>query len=91
MKSGKAGIITSNNKTEVTNISSHGIWLLHEGKEYFLPYMHFPWFKEATIEEVLNVENPSKNHFYWPDLDVDVHQKSIKNPEKYPLISRTRG
>lgn len=88
MKSEKAGTIISDNKTEVTNISSHGIWLLHDSKEYFLPHEQFPWFKKATIKDVTNVECPTKNHFYWPDLDVDLHLDSIKNPEKYPLVSK---
>jgi hypothetical protein len=88
MKSKKAGTTTSNNKTEITNISAHGIWLYHEKKEYFMPYESFPWFKKASIEEVLNVEVPSPNHFYWPDLDVDLHLDSIKHPEKYPLVSK---
>lgn len=29
-------------KTEVLNISSHGIWLLTNDKELFLPYEEFP-------------------------------------------------
>lgn len=88
MKSEKAGITTSDNKTEITNISSHGIWLFHNGEEYFMSYESFPWFKKASIEEVLNVEALTPNHFYWPDLDVDLHLESIKHPEKYPLVSK---
>ncbi|MEQ9091232.1 MAG: DUF2442 domain-containing protein [Balneola sp.] len=80
-------ITLEKNSAEVTNISSHGIWLFHNKKEYFLSYKEFPWFKSATIEEVLNVETPSKTHFYWPDLDVDLSLDSIENPDKYPLIS----
>ncbi|SMO36472.1 DUF2442 domain-containing protein [Gracilimonas mengyeensis] len=88
MKSEKAGTTISEAKTEITNISSHGIWLFYDSKEYFLPFDQFPWFEKANIKEVLNVENPSQDHFYWPDLDVDLHLDSIKNPEKYPLISK---
>lgn len=88
MKSEKAGTTTSDHKTEVTNISSHGIWLFHDSKEYFLPYGSFPWFKQARIKEILNVETPADNHFYWPDLDVDLDLDSILNPGKYPLVSK---
>lgn len=88
MKSKRAGTVTSDSKTEVTNISPHGIWLFHDAKEYFLPYEHFPWFKQASIGEVLKVETPSEDHFYWPALDVDLSLDSIKNPEKYPLVSK---
>jgi hypothetical protein len=88
MKSKKAGATTLNSETEITNISTHGVWLFHKGEEYFLPYESFPWFKKAAIEEVLNVETPSPTHFYWPDLDVDLHLDSIKHPDKYPLVSQ---
>lgn len=72
---------------EVTNISSHGIWLFTENQEFFMSYEDFPWFKEATIREILNVEQPSLGHFYWSDLDVDLSIKMIQNPQHYPLKS----
>jgi hypothetical protein len=62
--------------------------IYHNGKEYFLDYDKFPWFKNAKISEIVNIETPSKKHFYWPDLDVDLHLESIKHPEKFPLISK---
>ena len=37
---------------EVTNISSHGVWLLAHDHELFMPYTDFPWFK--TLSAVLN-------------------------------------
>jgi hypothetical protein len=68
---------------EVTNISAHGIWLLTDDKELFMSYEGFPWFKNATIAQVSNVEEPQKGHFYWPDLDVDLTIDIIEHPEKY--------
>ncbi len=87
MKSEQAGTTISKIKTEITNISSHGIWLFHEGKEYFLSYKEFPWFKDAKVQEILNVQTPSQTHFYWPNLDVDLHLDSITDPENYPLVA----
>lgn len=72
---------------EVTNISSHGIWLFTENQEFFMPYEDFPWFKEATIRDILNVEQPSLGHFYWPNLDVDLSIRMIQNPQHFPLKS----
>ena len=86
MNSSMHGIPTS--KVEVTHISSHGIWLLANGRELFLPYQDFPWFKDAAVGEILNVEQPSTGHFFWPDLDIDLSEKSIEHPEKYPLRAR---
>lgn len=74
--------------TEVTNVSAHGLWLLSGETELFLSYKDFPWFKNAPIREVLNVEEPTPGHFYWPDLDVDIGLETIENPERFPLKAK---
>lgn len=86
MKSARRG--TSTSKVEVTNVSSHGFWILLGRKELFLPFEHFPWFRRASMGEVFNVDLPSDGHLYWPDLDVDLAVESIEHPERFPLISR---
>ena len=86
MSSSTHGLSTS--AVEVTHISSHGVWLLANGRELFLPYDEFPWFKDAPVGEILNVEQPSTGHFFWPDLDVDLSESSIEHPEKYPSRAR---
>ena len=70
---------------EVTNISAHGLWLLTRNKELFLSYEDFPWFKDQPIKVVLNVEEQSPGHFYWPDIDVDLSEEIIEHPERFPL------
>jgi len=85
MNSGTSGKNTS--EIEVTNISSHGIWLLIGEKELFLPYDEFPWFKDAPIGKIFNVEQPAPGHFHWPELDVDLGIESIEHPERFPLKS----
>ena len=47
---------------EVTNVSSHSIWLLVDEEELALPYPEFPWFKAATIQQIINVLRPSAEH-----------------------------
>ncbi|MFT7556108.1 MAG: hypothetical protein ACI9LO_002432 [Planctomycetota bacterium] len=81
MNSSAHGISTSG--TEVTHVSSHGIWLISDGHEHFLSYADFPWFKEAPIGKVLNIEEPAPGHFHW--LDIDLGIDTIEPPEKYPL------
>ncbi len=73
---------------EITNISSHGIWLLAHDKELFMSFKDFPWFENQTVKTILNVEEQSPNHFYWPDIDVDLTVESIENPERFPLKAR---
>jgi Protein of unknown function (DUF2442) len=72
---------------EVTNISQHGFWMLVDGRELFLGFDEFPWFKQACVGAIVRVERPSPKHFYWPDLDVDLGLDSIEHPEAYPLKS----
>jgi len=86
MRSKQLGANTSD--VEVTNISRHGLWLLVAGKEYFLPYQDYPWFKEARLGEILNIELLRGSHLHWPALDVDLCLESLDNPEAYPLIYR---
>ncbi len=80
------GIITS--AVEVTNISRHGFWVLLEDEELLLSYEQFPWFKHATVEQIINVERPTPDHLYWPSLDVDLSVSSIRRPQDFPLMSR---
>ena len=75
---------------EVTNVSGSGFWLFLDATEVFVAFKQFPWFKEATIGQLLNVERPAQHHLYWPDLDVDLATESLTHPERYPLVSRVR-
>lgn len=76
-------------EVEISLVSNKGFWLFFESEELFVPYSEFPWFKEAQIEEIMTIENPTKNHLYWPLLDIDLSVDSIRNPEAFPLISRS--
>lgn len=74
---------------EVTNVSMHGFSILLGNEELVVPFAQFPWFKKATIEQLSNVEWPTPDHLYWPDLDVDLAVESIRNPAAFPLVSPT--
>ena len=86
MKSAPLGKKTSG--AEVLNVSPHGFWLLVGAEELFVPFDQFPWFRDATIAQMTNVDLPSPNHLYWPELDVDLAVESIRHPEQFPLISQ---
>jgi hypothetical protein len=88
MKSAAHGQSTS--RVEVTNVSTHGFWILIGEQELFAPFKEFPWFKDASIGEITRVELPSPHHLYWPDLDVDLAVESLTHPERYPLVSQAR-
>lgn len=79
---------TSTSRVEVTNISAHGFWILVEGRELFLPFADFPWFRGATVKDILDVELAGQDHLHWPALDVDLTVASIEHPERFPLRAR---
>jgi hypothetical protein len=74
----------------VSNISEHGFWLLVEGRELFVAFEHFPWFRDVAVSALFKVDLPGPGHLYWPDLDVDLAVESIEHPERFPLVSRVR-
>lgn len=74
---------------EVLNVSPHGFWILVGQREYFLDFDHFPWFRQATLEQLFRAELLHQEHLYWPDLDVDLDLYRIENPDRYPLVAAT--
>jgi hypothetical protein len=54
----------------VTVIASHGVWLQVRDRAVFLSYDDFPGLKDAPMLKVLNVQEPTPDHLYWPDLGV---------------------
>ena len=83
MKSQPHGVPAS--EAEVTNVSRRGFWLWLSGRELFVDFREFPWFAEAPVAKIMNVEWPSEDHLYWPELDVDLSVRSIEHPEEFPL------
>jgi hypothetical protein len=73
-------------QAEVTHIDHFGFWILVDNKEYFLPYADFPWFRSATVDQILNVQRLHEDHLHWPALDVDLCLNSLQSPEAFPLI-----
>ena len=49
---------------EVTHISKNGFWLLLGDEELLVPFDQFPWFKKATLEQIMAVQWPTPDHLY---------------------------
>lgn len=79
---------TSTSVAEVVGITKFGIWVYVAGKEFFLPYEDFPWFRDAVVSSVYHLAFDGKHHLRWPDLDIDIDTRSVEHPENYPLIYR---
>jgi len=84
--SAQPGISTS--EAEVTHISKHGIWLLLGERELFMSFEQFPWFRNASLAAVQDVQWPQVHHLYWPQLDIDLAVESIERPEQFPLVAK---
>ena len=80
------GISTS--ELEVTRIDDEGVWLFLGGREFCLSFEHFPWFRNAQVPAIMNVQLKQPNHLFWPDLDVDLAVESIEHPELFPLVAK---
>jgi hypothetical protein len=93
MRSSRAGRTISRRRrrdVEVLSIAEQGLWLYVDGEEHLLPYRDHPWFRDARVRDILNVELLHGIHLYWPDLDVDLHVDSLRVPERFPLKSKKK-
>lgn len=86
MKSRQPGSATS--VVKITKISRSGFSLLLRDRELFVDFAEFPWFRDASVSQIANVEWPSEDHLYWPALDIDLSVRSIEHPDEFPLVSR---
>ena len=73
---------------EVTHIDKQGIWLLIGEKESFLSFENFPWFRNASVAAIHNVEFLNARFLRWPNLDIDLAVESIEHPERFPLVAQ---
>ena len=45
----------------------------------------FHGLKDQPVSTIYKVEEQSPGHFYWPDIDIDLTESIIENPDRYPL------
>ena len=75
-------------EAEVTQADKQGIWVLIGEKESFLSFENFPWFRNAPVSAIHNIELLNPHHLHWPDLDIDLAVESIEHPERFPLVAK---
>jgi hypothetical protein len=63
MRSGQRGKSTL--VAEVANVSANGFWLLVDERELSVPFKQFPWFREASIGQIVNVQRLHRDHLHW--------------------------
>ena len=86
MNSQTNGISTLDHK--ITSINDLGLWILIGDKEYFIPFDHYPGFKESSVREIFSVQFLPPGQLRWESLDIDIELAALSNPESFPLIYR---
>lgn len=84
----RSELLGSNIFAEVLDLTPNGLWLYAKGEEHFLSYEQFPWFQNAPVADVFNVELSGQDALFWPELDIDLSLESIRHPEQYPLQAK---
>lgn len=79
---------TTTSAAEVTQVFKQSFWLLLGDEELLVPFKQFPWFRQASIEQLSAVEWPTVDHLYWPLLDMDLSVQSLRRPDDFPLMAR---
>ena len=65
---------------KVTHISKHVMWLALGKEELLIAFERFTQFKQATVAQLSDIQQPHLGQLYWPQLDVDVSVESLRKP-----------
>jgi len=79
---------TITSSVKVLSLTARGVWLHAQGEDHFLTYESFPWFRNAVVDAVFNVEPLGSDGLRWPDLGIDLLIDSIRDSDNYPLVAR---
>lgn len=72
----------------VTEIRETGFTVRVEGRDLFVAFDQFPWFRHTRVEDIFRVELAGPDHLHWPAIDADLSLRAIEHPDEFPLISR---
>lgn len=72
-------------QVEVTSITAIGLWVLSNNRKCFVSFVDYPALRQGTVEQIVNVQQPAPDQFYWPDLDIDIEAAALDEPERFPL------
>lgn len=76
---------TNTLNSSISNIEKTGLWILVNEIEYFISFSDFPWFKDATVDQIFDFQQISPEQLRWKSLDIDIEIGSLKNPHFFPL------
>ena len=50
-----------------------------------MPFADYPAFRQATVEQIVNLQQPAPDQLTWPDLDIDIELAALDEPDRFPL------
>lgn len=62
-----------NLNVEITRTDKFGIWILLNGRTYFVEYEKAAWLQDPTVREMLNIKLLNGFHFRTLSLDIDLN------------------
>ncbi|HBM17143.1 MAG TPA: hypothetical protein DD381_12495 [Lentisphaeria bacterium] len=74
-------MISLENKAFVSLINSEGITVNINDKNYFLPFLRYPWFKYCSVDELMKVSTDGIG-IYWGEADIELELEMLNNPDK---------
>ena len=84
------GVNTFHPDVRVSDRSGQGFWLSLRGERLYLAFADFPWFLQASKEQIDDVQRLGEDHLYWPQLDIDLSIASVRDPHAFPLMANDR-
>lgn len=72
-------------RVEVTHISRNGFWLLLDDEAVLVRFDDCPWFRDATIAALVDVQWPSPDRLYWPRLGLDLPMEMVRPSANLPM------
>lgn len=72
-------------QVEVTHVSPIGFWLLLGAEAFQLRFDDFPLLRDASPDDLTEVQWPQPDRLYWPKLGVELPMSMIR-PELDPRL-----
>ena len=67
---------------ELSNVSPHGLWLLVDERELYLPFDAFPWVRDATFAQLARIERPARGPLTREAIDNCSHRRLVLSTDQ---------
>lgn len=77
----------------VTDLTKRGFRIHFKDKQFYMSFKNYPWFADATEEEIRDVVLEFEYRVHWEALDVDFEIDQLEHPRRkyYEPFRYVRG